>query len=205
MGKNRNTSKRSADKHSLLWAGAAPVLAALALLMAWVVHPRFNFNRWDNFEVFTPTSIYAHQLWLSGHIPLINIHQNLGEAIMGNGQSGALYFPFTLGLWVLNLFGVASSALPNLMAFFHFPLAALGWFLFLRIISITNGLAAMGALSLVSSGFFISGASIWQHIGIEYAWFPLPDGIQLKSKPVPAPCFSASRSRFFLCSPAAGC
>ncbi len=138
----------------------------------WALNLNFNFNRWDNFEVFTPTTIYSHQLWLLGQIPVINIHQNLGEAILGNGQSGALYLPFTIAVLILKWLGIDLQNIPNVMTLLHLPLAASGWYRLLLLWRLSPGLSAAAAFGMISSGFYLMGSSVWQHIGAEYSLFP---------------------------------
>lgn len=157
--------------------GSRPFWRAFAAGLAcgisgWALNSRFSFNLWDNFESFTPVTLTGHGLWLSGHVPVLDLHESLGQPLLGNAQSGLMYFPFTIGLALLHLCGISGERLPELMGVLHIALAWAGWDALLRRLGVREVLAFPIAAGLVGCGFFSAGATIWQHIGIEYGWFP---------------------------------
>lgn len=187
------------DRHT---GGVLAFLAFLAVSAAWIFDPRFDFSLWDNFENFTGMSLHIHRLWLEGHLPILNIHQAMGLPMAGNGYSGVLYFPYTLGLLFLQVFGLDEQALPELMALLHFPLAAVGWWKLMRGLTVKNEFALPTALGILSCGFYIVGHATWQHIGLEYAWLPwtLYFAARIWTDPSPVRAYAGFGITWFLMS-----
>ncbi|MGC4113807.1 MAG: hypothetical protein QM765_03935 [Myxococcales bacterium] len=152
---------------------AGLVLACLAIVAAGRgLQPGLDFCRWDNFEYFSPILQYAHGLWLKGEVPLWNPHQHLGEPVLAQGQSGALYFGYTLAEALRVLLGLAPGTLMLLVVLLHLPLAVVGLWLLQRELGVGRLFAAVAALSVAFGGYLSSIASAWILVLPIFAWLP---------------------------------
>ena len=108
-------------------ATAVSLLSLGVLALAALLEPAFNYNRWDNYEFFTPVLQQAHSLWLRGELPVWNPHQYLGEPILRMGQAAPFYPVYTLAVAFVQWLGLPAGALMGLLAVLHVPWAAAGF------------------------------------------------------------------------------
>lgn len=153
------------------WIGLT-VACCLALAGGAALAPRFEYNRWDNFEYFTPMLEFAHGLWLRGVVPVWNPHQHMGEPILAAGQPGVLYFPYTLGVLLTRLLGVGPQGLMLTIVLVHLPIMAIGWFLLLRRLGVRPWIAAVAAMSACLGGYVTAMSTVWIFTPATFAWLP---------------------------------
>lgn len=143
----------------------------LIILFAGFLGITIDYNRWDNFEIFTATYWQAHNQWLDGSIPLWNYHQHLGEPILALSR-GALYFPFTIIFLLMRILRLPLTKFPLYVVLLHLPLMALGWFYFLRKLKIRLSISFIGAISISTVGFMTVMSMVWLHFLTTYTWLP---------------------------------
>ena len=148
----------------ILAFGAAVALSTLLV-------PHFSYNRWDNFEYFTPTILDAHIRWLHGHIPLWTSRQDLGEPLLANSQSGVLYPVYTLAVAIVEAVS-RPGWLMGVIAAIHFALGLLGWFVLFKRLGVRPWLAGAAALSVEGGGFVAVIVPLWTFMGGTFCWMP---------------------------------
>lgn len=152
------------------------VLLVLSLLGAEAVGarnaPAYNYDRWDNFEYYTPMIVAAHRALLSLELPTWNPHQHLGESFLSNPQMGTFYPPYTLSLVVVEALELDWKWLCGLIAIAHTAFGAVGSFLLLRHFGARQSLGFIGALGLASAGYLRSGSAVWIFLAPTFGWLP---------------------------------
>ena len=88
-------------KNSELLCLTATLLLPIVILVALLISPIYiDYNRWDNFEYFTPIIEYSQSLWMSLEIPFWNPHQFMGTPLLGTGQAGPFYLGYFFSVLV---------------------------------------------------------------------------------------------------------
>jgi len=151
----------------------ACVLIPVSLqLLASVLLEDFSYNRWDNYEYFTPMLTLVGDTWLSGEVPYWNHHQNLGEPVLAQGQTGVYYPLYLLAHVIRILSGAHPQFLTFIIVLIHLPFLTIGWFLLCERVGIRTSLAYAIAFSASMSGFTLIMSTIWIFmIGIA-TWLP---------------------------------
>lgn len=156
----------------LLWlASIAAVLLAAQGVAAWVA-PTYSYDRWDNFEYYTPMIAVAHRMLLSGELPMWNPHQHLGESFVANPQMGAFYPPYTLAYALVAAFSLDVRWLCALITIVHSVACGWGNYVLARELGVRPSLAAVGALGVASGGYLHSVSAVWVFVGPTFAWLP---------------------------------
>lgn len=166
----RNAVSGTVPASRACWAFA--FAAPLVFLAAACLASHFSFNRWDNFEYFTPVISEAHGQWLDGRVPYWNPRQHLGEPLLANAMPGVLYFPYTLAVLFVRLLGLRMEALPLIIVVMHLPFLSAGWFALLRRMGMRPALAGAAAASACSGGFLWVMASVWIFMVAVGTWLP---------------------------------
>jgi hypothetical protein len=151
------------------WSWAAGV-TALLILAVFALVQGLNFAHWDNTETFLPALWYAHTQLLSGHFPLWNPLQNLGEPLHALGIGGVLYPPYTIAIGSTRLFGWPEAVALDLTAVAHIALGAIGLTRLLQEFRVRGPVAFTAGLSAVFSGYALVMGSIWVHTLPNIAW-----------------------------------
>lgn len=165
-----NAVTGSGRARSAWWAAA--FVSPLLILAAAALQPKFSFNRWDNFEYFTPVISEAHGQWLDGRVPYMNPHQQMGDPLLANAMPGVLYFPYTLAVFFMRLLGLRLEALPLIVVVLHLPFLAVGWFALLRRMGVRPWLAGAASVSACSGGFLWVVSSVWIFMVAVGTWLP---------------------------------
>ncbi len=131
----------------------------------------FSYNRWDNFEYFTPTLLEAHRRWLGGAVPLWSSHQHLGESLLASSQAGLFYIPYTLGVALVDLVA-APGKLMAVLAVAHLSFALVGWACLLERFGVRRSVAVVCAISIVGGGFVELVVPVWTFVGGFLCWMP---------------------------------
>jgi len=142
-----------------------------AVALGTLLAPHFSYNRWDNFEYFTPTILDAHIRWLHGHIPLWTSRQDLGEPLLANAQSGVFYPVYTVAVAIVEALS-RPGWLMGVIAAIHFALGLLGWFLLFKRLGVRPWLAGAAALSVEGGGFVAVMVPVWTYMGGTFCWMP---------------------------------
>ena len=154
------------------WALAAAVAPVLVLAAAFLLQPGMTYNRWDNFEWFTPMLSYAHGQLLTGAFPHWNPHQFLGEPLHAQTQAGVLYLPYTLALLLARMTGLGDQGVTAVVLLIHLPYAGWGWYRLMRKCDVRPSLALLTAVSTTSGGFLTAVASVWIFTVPILTWIP---------------------------------
>jgi membrane protein YfhO len=171
-GTSEETAMIESRRDRKLWALAASVAPLVVLVLAFLFQPGISYNRWDNFEGFTPAVAYAHGQLLKGIFPHWNPHQFLGEPLHAMTQTGVLYLPYTAALLLLRLMGVGPEWLTLAILVFHLPFAALGWFWLLSRHGVRPVFSWITSLSTTCGGFLTAVASVWMFVVPVFTWLP---------------------------------
>jgi membrane protein YfhO len=154
------------------WIGLllASLLFVEALGARWA--PAYSYDRWDNFEYYTPMIAAAHGALLSGELPVWNTHQHLGESFLANPQMGTFYPPYTLAYAAVDALRLHWKWLCNSIAIAHVLFGAAGGFLLLRHFGVRRSLAFLGALGLASAGYLRTVSAFWIFLAPNFGWLP---------------------------------
>jgi hypothetical protein len=131
-----------------------------------------NYNRWDNFEGFTPGVAYAHRQLLHGSFPSWNPHQFMGEPLHAQTQNGVLYTPYTIAVAISGAAGLPDERIPLVILLLHLPFAGLGWFLLHRRLGVRPSLAFVASCSMTGGGYLTAIASVWMFSVPVFTWMP---------------------------------
>jgi hypothetical protein len=153
-------------------AAGVGVLTLFVLALAAWLEPAFNYNRWDNYELFTPLLTHAHELWLRGEMPVWNPHQYLGEPILRAGQPAPFYPGYTLAVLLVKGLGLSPGALMAVVAVLHVPFAAAGFTLLGRVLGQERSIAVLLALSASFGGYVTAISTVWMWMLPVFAWLP---------------------------------
>lgn len=137
------------------------LLPFILQLAAWLLNRNMSYNRWDNFEGFTPSVWFAHTQLLQGSFPHWNPYQFLGEPLHAQAQSGVLYPPYTIACLLLQLAGLEREWLPVTILLLHLPFAGLGYYQLLRYLKVRPTIAIACMLAAVCGGYPTAIASVW--------------------------------------------
>jgi len=137
-----------------------------------IIAGEVDFNRWDNYERHTIFYWWTHNMWLKGLMPFINFHQHLGEHVISNGQSAALYFPLTIIVLFMKIFRINADNLPLLIFLTHIPFMMLGWYFSLKNLNIRKSVAFLGAISITTTGYVLASTMVWIHHLIVFSYIP---------------------------------
>ena len=166
----RALRERVSSDGSVIGLLLACLLLAEALGARWA--PAYSYDRWDNFEYYTPMIVAAHRTLLSGEVPMWNPHQHLGESFLANPQMGIFYLPYTLTYAAVAALGLKWTWLCNLIAITHTLFGAAGCFLLLRHFGVRRSLAFCGALALASAGYLRTVSAFWIFLAPNFGWLP---------------------------------
>jgi len=148
------------------------LLPLIMVIFLKIVAGEVDFNRWDNYERHTISYWWTHNMWLRGHIPFINFHQHLGEHVISNGQSAALYFPLTIIVFFMKVFKISAGNLTLLIFLIHLPFMMLGWYFFFKNLNVRKSIAFLGAMSISTTGYVLACAMVWIHHLIGFSYIP---------------------------------
>ena len=143
------------------------VIAGLALIEAG--HPYF-FLQCDNRDYFLPAFVHNTRAMLNGEFPLYNFHQHLGTPV--TLPYSALYLPNYVAVLLSDWLLGHPFATMELLALFHLPLAALGFFRLMHFFELDEAVCVFGGLGWALCGFVVTGTDSWSHIGAMAAWTP---------------------------------
>lgn len=155
-----------------LWLGLITLSLLLAEAVAASLASVYGYDRWDNFEYYTPMIAAAHRALTSGEFPLWNPHQHLGESFLTNPQMGTLYPPYTLAYLIVAGLRLKVDWLCGIISVSHAILGAWGCFTLLRQLGVRPSLACVGALGMASGGYLRSVSAVWVFVGPTFAWLP---------------------------------
>lgn len=122
----------------------------------------------DNIGYFRPLFIEACAQLFNGNLPLWNFYSSVGQPLLGDSQSMALY-PV---LHVSYLIGGRSDILG---AFFiiHIFISLFSMYLFLRSLGIVSFASFLGSVSYATGGAFLSFSRIWITMMPGFSFLPL--------------------------------
>lgn len=163
----RDLRLRSGMRDPLLLILAFGAAVALATLLP----PHFSYNRWDNFEYFTPTLLDAHGRWLHGQLPLWTSRQDLGEPLLANAQAGVFYPVYTVAVAIVELLN-RPGWLMAVVAAIHFSVGLVGWLFLLERLGLRRWLAGVTAFSIEGGGFVALIVPLWTFMGGVLCWMP---------------------------------
>lgn len=183
-----------AERHQKKWPDVLlmMVLALLPFLFFWrLLAPqpadRMHIAAGDFTEQYFPLRAFAARQWVQGQPPLWNPYLYGGQPALADIQSGALYPPHVLEALLLGWGGPlwgAEVGFPlwalELQVIFHFSLAAVGMYLFVRHVGRQNGFSRRRARwgGIVSSlaftyGGYLTGFPVQQMTILAVsAWLP---------------------------------
>lgn len=158
-------------RHRLLrdWLLLSAAAAVLVLVPALLVD-FFSYNRWDNFEYFTPILREVHMHILAGRIPRMNFHQHMGEPLMANSQAGPFYPFYTIAVGIVEGLGLPAEHLMTAIMALHMPFALAGLFFLMRHIGIRAWLSFLLAVSGASSGYLLAYSITWIFVFPVFTW-----------------------------------
>lgn len=142
------------------------------LAVGFGLNSESHFNRWDNDEFFSAVISSSQRLVLSGRLPFWNHHNNLGEPILGYGQAGALYFGYTLSVWIQQGLGLSLSALCTVIFCLHVGLCSAGLAALLVDERIRRSFVIVACASAVGAGYVLVISQVWIFMVAIYAWIP---------------------------------
>jgi hypothetical protein len=159
------------------------LLALLTLTLLWMlffwrlltpnVADRVLFLKGDFTLHYFAFSDYQADRLLRGEFPLWNPYNHAGDTFVGNVQFVAFYPPRILAIALSSLLGGWSIEAYQLEVAWHYWLASVLMYLFLRCIFGSQGIALIGALMYAYSGY-LTGYPMLQVGVIESAvWLPL--------------------------------
>jgi hypothetical protein len=158
--------------HDVLWLGLITLSLLLAEAVAASVALVYGYDRWDNFEYYTPMIAAAHRALASGEFPLWNPHQHLGESFLTNPQMGTFYPPYTLAYLVVTGLHLKVGWLCGIISVSHAIVGAWGCFTLLGQLGVRRSLACVAALGMASGGYLRSVSAVWVFVGPTFAWLP---------------------------------
>ena len=190
----RRLDGAAADSHGLNWPDIALliILIFLPCLFFWrLISPnptdRLQIAAGDFTEQYFPLRAFTAQEWVKGRLPLWNPYLFGGQPALADIQSGALYPPHVLQALILGWggpllgqeIGFPLWALEH-QVIFHFSLAAVGTYLFVRCLGRQTGgtrrqarfAGVVAALVFTYSGY-LTGFPVQQLTILESgAWLP---------------------------------
>lgn len=154
------------------WLALITVVLLVAEAVAAAVAQVYDYDRWDNFEYYTPMIAAAHRALLSGQLPMWNPHQHLGEPFITNPQMGTFYPPYTLAYLAVAGLSLSLPWLCAIISVSHAIVGAWGSFTLLRHLGARASLACVGALGMATGGYLRSVEAVWVFVGPTFAWLP---------------------------------
>jgi hypothetical protein len=124
-----------------------------------------TLDGWGSFNTYYASDAYKVWSLKKGIFPFWNPYQGLGQPFLANGLSALLYPPNWLQI-------IIPPAWWDMVWLLNWLLAALFFYLYLRLVAVEQILAMVGGVVVLSSGFFQSYLALRDLVAVS-AWWPL--------------------------------
>lgn len=143
------------------------ILCLFPLLSFWQVGFMQYVMKWDLLDQFFPYRYFISECFKSGILPAWNPYQHLGWPFHADPQSG-FWYPIS---WIIAVTSGYSIYTIQFEWLLHVIIAGLGFYVFLRGVSIDVFVALLFSVAYQSCGLFVSNA---QHLTwiVAMAWLP---------------------------------
>jgi membrane protein YfhO len=175
-----NTRENHLSNHRMQDIGALALIAALVLLFFWrIITPRIQdravFPPGDFTDQFWAFRMYEAREFAQGRLPLWSENFNSGHPFLADIQS-AVYYPPSL-MWTLAVVATRGDNFTlldlEIEAIFHFILAGIFTYLFVRELLASRVAALVGALTFAFGGYLTSYPPQQLAILETATWLPL--------------------------------
>lgn len=152
-----------------------PAIIAVVLLIFFALlemkYP-YYFCHDDNRGQNLPLSVQALRSLLNGDIASINYYQFLGQPLLANGQSQALYPLIYISSLLSKLFLGHYFALIDIEVIIHFIFGSIGFWYVCKFFGLNDESSVFAALTWPLSSFFMYISNSWVHVSGIAAYFP---------------------------------
>jgi len=149
------------------------ILVASLLLTLETKHPHYFLDN-DNSSTFLPYYIHAWRSVIDNNtLPFFNSHQSLGEPFLALGQTGTLYPPIYLSVWLsLTVFQSPFYTIEILVAS-HLLLAAIAMYTLLRRFSVQYTYSVLLSILWITYPYILGMSKSWANISFLALFLPL--------------------------------
>lgn len=148
------------------------VLLIMAFIALIELKYPYYFLQDDNRDYYLPMFVHSYRSLLKGEIAQYNFYQFAGYPILGCGQSGALYPPMYLSVFISDVLFNHYFATIEIYVLIHLIIGAVGMNYFLRTLSIDKKSSFLCALAWPLSGFVFQVSNSWVVISGVCAYLP---------------------------------
>lgn len=128
----------------------------------------------DNATAFLPFYVYNWNSVINNFsIPFINFHQYLGHTYFSQGQTGVLYPPIYLAVFLSKLITGTHYSTIDILVFIHFSCSAVAMFFLLKHLKIKAILSFLFSLIWITYPFFTITSKSWVFVSYVTAFLPL--------------------------------
>lgn len=128
----------------------------------------------DNATAFLPFYVYNWNSVINNFsIPFINFHQYLGHTYFSQGQTGVLYPPIYLAVFLSKLITGTHYSTIDILVFIHFSCSAVAMFFLLKRLKIKAILSFLFSLIWITYPFFTITSKSWVFVSYVTAFLPL--------------------------------
>ena len=146
------------------------VFLAILLFSVLEISLPYFFLQDDNASYFLPNYTYNWRSIVSNKsIPLVNFHQYLGHDYLGQGQTGVLYLPIYIAIFLSKIIVHNTLATIDILVIAHLIAAAVGMFLLLRKKQISPTISLLAGFMWISFPFLLTtskGHVHWSYLAV---------------------------------------
>ncbi len=140
-------------------------------ISAQIISP--GYFSYDDNTNFASTYGYNYKvLTEKGKIPVVDFHQYMGQAYLGQGQTGVLFIPAYLAVFLSYMFTNSDLWSVEILVFLFLMLSSISMYFFLIKLECKNYTAMAGAILWITMPFVFSASRSWLIVAYTAFWIP---------------------------------